>query len=153
MPGEEAFAARGREIVDSSLYMTIGTADADGRPWATPVYFAPDGYRELFWVSKPEARHSQNISVRPQVGIVIFDSRSPIGAGRGVYMEAVAEELTEPTELERGLEVFSRRSVEHGSEAWRPDDVVAPARLRLYRAVTSEQFVLEERDLRVPVTL
>ena len=35
------------------------------RPWPTPVYFASAGYREFVWVSSPEARHSQNISVRP----------------------------------------------------------------------------------------
>jgi Pyridoxamine 5'-phosphate oxidase len=31
-----------RAIIDSSLYMTIDTADRDGRPWVSPVYFAPD---------------------------------------------------------------------------------------------------------------
>ena len=37
--------------------MTIATADSDGRPWASPVYFSPAGYREFFWISEPGARH------------------------------------------------------------------------------------------------
>ena len=32
-----------RRIIDANSYMTLATADADGRPWATPVWFAPDG--------------------------------------------------------------------------------------------------------------
>jgi hypothetical protein len=79
---------------DRPAYMTLATADADGLPWASPVWFAPAGYREFFWVSDPEARHSRNLAVRPQLGIVIFDSRAAISTGQGVYMSAVAEQLT-----------------------------------------------------------
>jgi Pyridoxamine 5'-phosphate oxidase len=111
MPGGSADAAR--SIIDSSLYMVLATADETGRPWASPVYFAVSGYAEFFWVSSPEATHSRNISVRPEVGIVIFDSRVPIGTGQGVYMPAAAEQVTGP-ELQRGIDVFSRRSLEHG---------------------------------------
>ena len=32
--------------------MTLATADADGVPWASPVWYAPDGYSELLWVSQ-----------------------------------------------------------------------------------------------------
>ncbi len=35
---------RGRAIVDGHWYMTLATADASGRPWASPVWFAHDGY-------------------------------------------------------------------------------------------------------------
>ena len=56
-----------RAIVDGNSYMTLGTADADGLPWASPVWCARTSYREFFWLSKPGARHSQNIAVRPEV--------------------------------------------------------------------------------------
>jgi nitroimidazol reductase NimA-like FMN-containing flavoprotein (pyridoxamine 5'-phosphate oxidase superfamily) len=36
--------ASGRSIVDDNLYMVLATADADGRPWASPVYFASEDY-------------------------------------------------------------------------------------------------------------
>ena len=89
--------------------MTLGTADADGVPWASPVWYAAASYREFFWVSKPGARHSQNIAVRPEVGIVIFDSTVPISTGKAVYMAARAEEVTAADEIERGMSVFSQR--------------------------------------------
>ena len=35
-------AAIAREVLDGNLYMTLATADAAGRPWATPVFFTAD---------------------------------------------------------------------------------------------------------------
>jgi len=75
-----------KNIIDSMMYMVLGTADASGQPWVSPVYFASAGYKQFYWVSSPEAKHSQNIAVRSQVSIVIFDSRVPIGTGQGVYI-------------------------------------------------------------------
>jgi nitroimidazol reductase NimA-like FMN-containing flavoprotein (pyridoxamine 5'-phosphate oxidase superfamily) len=81
MPDEsrEDLAAFARAIIESNLYMTLGTADDAGRPWVSPVYYAPAGYGEFFWVSSPEAKHSLNLAGRPEVSIVIFDSGASIG--------------------------------------------------------------------------
>ena len=145
-------AATGRAIIDANLYMVLGTADEAGAPWVSPVYFAPDGYRDFLWVSKPGARHSLNLATRPDVSIVVFDSSVPSGQGTGVYMRAVAEEVA-PDDVERCIEVFSRRAVAHGGVPWSADDVRPPSRHRLYRARTIEHFVLDEHDERVPVDL
>ena len=50
--------AHARGIIDATVYLTLGTADTDGRPWTTPVYFAPGGDREFYWLSSTDARHS-----------------------------------------------------------------------------------------------
>jgi pyridoxine/pyridoxamine 5'-phosphate oxidase len=141
-----------RAIIDSNRYMTLGTADATGLPWVSPVWYAPAEYRQFFWVSSPEARHSRNLAARPQASIVIFDTQAAIGAGQGVYMSGVAEELTGDG-LERGLAIFSRRSEAQGARAWSSDDVRPPARHRLYCVVASEHFVLTDRDERTPVSV
>jgi hypothetical protein len=44
-------------------------------------------------------------------------------------------------------------SQRHGGVAWTAEDVVVPARHRLYRATASEQFVLGPGDQRVRVGL
>ena len=142
--------ARAREIIDENLYLVLGTADGAGRPWVSPVYYAPAGYGEFFWVSSPEADHSRNLAARGEISIVIFDSRVPIGTGQGVYMRAAAEEAS-GSDSQRGIDVFSRRSVEHGGSEWTLEDVRAPARHRLYRALASEHYVLGPRDQRVRV--
>jgi nitroimidazol reductase NimA-like FMN-containing flavoprotein (pyridoxamine 5'-phosphate oxidase superfamily) len=141
-----------RAIVDDNLYMVLATADADGRPWASPVYFAHDAYRRFVWVSAPDSTHSRNIAVRPGVSIVIFDSRVPVNSGQAVYMSATATEVT-GDEREQLVETFSARSQLHGAGAFTTAEVEAPARLRLYLATAVEQFVLGDRDERVSVTL
>jgi nitroimidazol reductase NimA-like FMN-containing flavoprotein (pyridoxamine 5'-phosphate oxidase superfamily) len=107
-------AAVARSIVDSNRYMTLATADESGRPWASPVWFAQGGYGAYYWVSTPEARHSRNLGVRAEVGIVVFDSRAAIGTGQAVYMEATGLELT-AAEAEHGIELFSRVSQDQGA--------------------------------------
>jgi nitroimidazol reductase NimA-like FMN-containing flavoprotein (pyridoxamine 5'-phosphate oxidase superfamily) len=142
-----------RGILDDNRYMALGTADETGRPWVSPVYYAPDGYRTFYWVSSPERRHSRNVAVRPEVSIVVFDSQVAIGEGQAVYMAGTAGELT-GEELERGIETFSRVSQRHGAKAWTIEDVRPPAALRLYRAIVSEHWVLDPEkrpDERTPV--
>jgi nitroimidazol reductase NimA-like FMN-containing flavoprotein (pyridoxamine 5'-phosphate oxidase superfamily) len=141
-------------IIEASRYLVLATADAEGRPWSTPVYFAHAGCREFFWVSSPEAVHSRNIAVRPEVGIVVFDSSAEIGTGQGVYVSAVAEELVEGAE--KALEVFSQRSLLHGGRVWTLDDVRGDSGMRLYRAVAGAHSMLAKDgrpDHRVTVEL
>lgn len=141
-----------RAIVDDNLYMVLATADADGRPWPSPVYFAHDAYRRFIWVSVPDSTHSRNIAVRPECSIVIFDSRVPINTGQAVYMSATAKEVA-GDEREQLVETFSARLQMHDAGAWTIADVEAPARLRLYVATADEQFVLGDRDERISVSL
>jgi len=130
-----------RRIIHANLYMVLATADEEGRPWASPVYYAPHEYADFLWVSSPGATHSRNISVRPELGIVIFDSAVPIGTGQGVYMSASAEMVDGPN-VERGIDVFSRRSLEHGGVAWTSDDVKEGGPIRLYKATAHEYSIL-----------
>jgi nitroimidazol reductase NimA-like FMN-containing flavoprotein (pyridoxamine 5'-phosphate oxidase superfamily) len=152
---DESLAEIARQILDSNRYMTLATADESGQPWASPVYYAAEGYRELVWVSSPDATHSRNIAVRPQVSIVVFDSGVEIGTGQAVYMSALAEQLA-PGELDRGVEIFSRVSVRHGASEWPRERVEPPAPNRMYRATVSHHWVLEpdaSPDRRTPVAL
>ena len=149
---EQDLAFVARDIIDSNAYMTLATADENGRPWASPVWYAAEGYAHFYWVSSPEARHSRNLDARPEVGVVIFDSQAPVGTGQGVYMSAIAEELA-GTELDLGIGVFSRRSQAHGAGGWTREDVTPPARHRLYRATASEHYVLDDKDRRTLVSV
>jgi uncharacterized protein YhbP (UPF0306 family) len=144
-----------REIIEANRYLVLATADTAGRPWSSPVYFAHTGFTEFFWVSSPDVTHSRNIAVRPEVGIVVFDSQAAIGTGQGVYMSATAN-LLEGDEIARGIEAFSRRSVAHGGPEWTSEDVRPSAGLRLYRATADSHWILAKDgrpDHRVPVPL
>jgi hypothetical protein len=133
---------RVRNVIDANAYMVLGTADASGRPWVSPVFYAADEYRDLYWISSPDVTHSRNIAVRPDVSIVIFDSRAAVGTGAAgaVYMAANATEIpqAELDETLAGAPSFAR----HGGRDFSPLDLRPPAPYRLYRATVTERSVL-----------
>jgi pyridoxine/pyridoxamine 5'-phosphate oxidase len=141
-----------RRLIDASRYMVVATADSSGQPWATPVFFAHEDYREFFWVSEPDATHSVNLRERREVGIVIFNSSRKFGNDQGVYVGGVGRELP-AHETGEGIEIFSARSREKGGGAWTREDVSPPAKHRLYQATAEAIFVLDEHDHRVEVSL
>jgi nitroimidazol reductase NimA-like FMN-containing flavoprotein (pyridoxamine 5'-phosphate oxidase superfamily) len=130
-----------RRVIDANAYMALGTADEDGHPWVTPVWFASEDYVHFFWLSSPEARHSRNLEARREVAIAIYDSTAAQGTQEAVYISGVAHELADG-ELERGLELFDRISQRDIQRAWQLSDVQPPSLFRLYRATASEHFVL-----------
>jgi nitroimidazol reductase NimA-like FMN-containing flavoprotein (pyridoxamine 5'-phosphate oxidase superfamily) len=144
------------DLIEASRYLVLATADEAGRPWSSPVYFAHLGFTEFFWVSSPDVTHSRNIAVRPEVGIVVFDSQAAIGTGQGAYMSAVAELVEGDAETARGIEAFSRRSVAHGGHEWTSEDVRPGAGIRLYRASADAHWILAkdgQPDHRIPAPL
>jgi nitroimidazol reductase NimA-like FMN-containing flavoprotein (pyridoxamine 5'-phosphate oxidase superfamily) len=139
-----------RQMIDTNRYLTLATADGAGRPWACPVWFAHENYTRFVWVSRPTARHSQNINGRPEVSAVIFDSTVPEGQGQAVYLEATAEQL-DGEERDQAIGIFSGKAVAFGIGEWHPDRVTEPAELRVYRATVSASYVLDPSERRVPV--
>jgi hypothetical protein len=153
MSQRDDLSAIAQAIIDTNVYMTLGTGDASGRPWVSPVYYASARYSEFYWISSPEARHSCNIAVRPLISLVIFDSRAPVGAGQAVYMSATAEELS-GDEVDRGLETYPGPG--RGARTVTSGELRPPAVYRLYRATAVEVWTLEpgaRPDQRTPVTL
>jgi uncharacterized protein YhbP (UPF0306 family) len=144
--------ALAREIIDKALYMVVATSDSSGQPWASPVYFAHRDYRDFFWISQPDATHSENLRERREVGIAIFDSTQPVNTGKGAYVLGVARELP-AHETAEGIEIFSKRSVSHGGEEISAEDVSPPARHRLYQATAEAIYVLDDHDHRIEVSL
>jgi nitroimidazol reductase NimA-like FMN-containing flavoprotein (pyridoxamine 5'-phosphate oxidase superfamily) len=142
-----------RRIIAANNYLTLATADRDGRPWASPVYYTPDGGTDLYWVSRPGSRHSGNIAGRPEVGIVIYDSRVPLGAAEAVYLTAEAAPVDQ-RDLERCAAIFNARYPELAP--FTPERLRAPNPLRLYRAHIVEASVLLDDggpDIPQPITV
>lgn len=150
--GEPDPAIMARQIIDSSRYLTLATADGAGLPWASPVWYAHEDYTRFLWVSRPHARHSRNIAARATVSAVIFDSAVPETQAQAVYLEALAEELT-GTQRDQAIAIFSHRSQFFGLSEWRTGDVTEPAPHRLYQASASGCYILAPRDQRQPVKI
>lgn len=77
-------------VLAANRYLVLATADEDGRPWATPVFFARLDTDRVGWVSSPESRHSRNIAARGAIAITVFDSTVAVGQAEAAYFEADA---------------------------------------------------------------
>ena len=135
----EELEQRARRIIDENKYLTLATVDAAGSPWATPVFYTPDGYSTFYWASSPETRHSRNVAEQPDVAIVVFDSSVPIGSAEAVYMRARVS-VVRPAELPDRAAFYCDRYPETQDfvvELLRPDSPFC-----LYRADVSEHSVL-----------
>jgi uncharacterized protein YhbP (UPF0306 family) len=130
---------RAEAVIAANKYLTLATADSAGHPWATPVYFTPDGHTHLYWASSPDSQHSRNIAANPSVSVAIFDSTVPIGQGKAVYFTAHAHVVPD-AELTDCARLFSDRLPE--LREFTPEELRAPADLRLYRATVTEAWIL-----------
>src|SRR5262245_64814938 len=137
------FRDMARTVIESNRYMVPAPPDDAGVPWVTPVWYAQSEYRRFIWVSSPDRRHSRNLIARPEVSIVIFDSRVAVGDAQAVYMSARAEELS-GAELETDVAFFDAATRAQGlTRRWSLEDMVVPAPYRLYRAAVSRHWVLD----------
>lgn len=120
-------------------YLVLGTADAEGRPWVTPVFYAARDDHCIFWVSAPDSRHSRNIAHRSTIAITIFDSHAPIGAAEALYLEASATPVHDH-DRHTAVDILNSRLPVGRQLA--TCDLVPPGPLRVYRADVTQHFVL-----------
>ncbi len=59
----------------------------------SPVYFTPDRFVDLYWVSHPDTHHSANLARDSRVTGVVYDSTLAPGQGRAVYVDGRAREI------------------------------------------------------------
>ncbi|MGZ8744365.1 MAG: pyridoxamine 5'-phosphate oxidase family protein [Nocardioides sp.] len=128
---EGDLAQRARTVLDAERYVVIGTVDPDGVPRVSPVFFTHDGYRDLYWVSRPDTHHSTNLATWPWVSAVVYDGGSPVGRGRAVYVTGRAFEVPED-ELAQACDV-AFTGVGRGAHAFTPQELSDPESIRLYR--------------------
>jgi len=131
-------------VLAGTKYLVLATADADGRPWATPVWFARE-QRDFYWVSRPSTQHSMNIAERPDISLVVHDSQAPVGSASAFYARAVAGRVADG-DVESGIAVFARENEAQGLDRFGIADVTGAAQLRLFRASVTEAWVLAEDD-------
>ena len=134
MPADE-LREMARRVLDGNRYMVLATVEEDGRPRLSPVFFTPARYRELYWVSSPDAQHSRNVRARPEVQIVVFDSSTEPGHSEAVYLGATAREIPEdelPAVLGEAFDPDTR-----GARAFSVEELSGEGDLRLYVATAS----------------
>lgn len=146
---DDDLTTHARRLAESIRYLTLGTVDADGRPWTSPVYFAADDeLRHFYWVSSQASQHSRHLAARPEVSLAVFDATVPPYHGRCLYAAGTAE-VVSGDDLRAGLTVYPGPPARGGS-TMTTHDVTGDSLWRLYRAEASALWVLCPRPPRQP---
>jgi uncharacterized protein YhbP (UPF0306 family) len=145
MPMDHVACAR--RTIHHVSYITIATicTGIEPMPWNTPVYAAFDSTYDFFWISDQHSQHSRNIRRNPHAFLAIYDSTIPegTGAGKGVYIQAHAEELSDPHQIARAHRLVAQRS----GTAPRPADYyLGEMPGRIYRAAPQRLWVNDVAD-------
>lgn len=96
-----------KEYLKNIQQMQIATSNAD-QSWISTVYFAYDENFDLFWLSRPERRHSIEIEKNPKVSGAIVKQHIYGEKVRGIQFQGIASRLS-GTDAERGMEVYNGR--------------------------------------------
>jgi nitroimidazol reductase NimA-like FMN-containing flavoprotein (pyridoxamine 5'-phosphate oxidase superfamily) len=126
-------------VLNANRYLVLGTADGNGDPWVSPVFFAPLDPDRLVWVSSPDSRHSRNIADRAAVAITVFDSTVEVGQAEAVYFEADAGPVP-PDETEAALLALNSRLPP--AKRLSGDDLHPHGPMVAYRADLRRRYVL-----------
>ena len=87
--GRPAFDAEVETFLALCRTMTLATADADGTPHAANVQYVHDAGWGLWWVSKPEARHSRELAARPAAAVTVYAHRDAPDQIHGLQLRGV----------------------------------------------------------------
>ena len=145
------------EVVAGANYLVLATADDDGEPWASPVFFQMNEIGDVFWVSAPGSRHSSNIAARETVAATVFDSTAPIGGASAAYLVGHAAQVHH-ADIAGSLDILNRGLPD--SQQLTEAEVSGPGKLRIYRLRVTDRWILvrggdrrtESRtDTRIPV--
>jgi nitroimidazol reductase NimA-like FMN-containing flavoprotein (pyridoxamine 5'-phosphate oxidase superfamily) len=126
-------------VLAANRYLVLGTADEDGEPWVSPVFFAPLHPDRLCWASSPDSRHSRNIAQRARIAITVFDSTVEIGRAEAAYFDADAAQAT-PEETAAALQSLNARLPP--DKRIRNDDLQPRAPFVVYRADLRRRYRL-----------
>lgn len=101
-----------RKLIENYLkeakMLQVATAKGN-QPWSCTVYFAFDEELNIYWISKPTRRHSEELRNNARVAGVIVLPHIPGDDVRGIQLQGVAKELTDKQEATNGMKYYAER--------------------------------------------
>jgi uncharacterized protein YhbP (UPF0306 family) len=92
-----------KEALTRTDIMALATVGSDGS-WTSPVQYTYDEKLNLFFLSKPDAKHVANILHNPQVSLAIYHPErlpAPNDGSLGLQMKGTAKKIAEEGEWYR----------------------------------------------------
>lgn len=120
-----------------SRMMQIATSD-NRQPWICTVYYVEDDKQNLYWLSLPTRRHSQEIASSSKIAVAIpvkFDKNPIIG----IQAEGLAEVINVPAIVAEIMQKYTEK-YESGKDFY--DNFLAGKNQHLLYKFTPSKYVL-----------
>ena len=134
---------KAKEIIKKVPYASVASVSEDGLPWNAPVFVAYDQDYNFYWGTYVNSQKSKNIRNNKNVFLTIYDSSAPPGTGEGVYIKAIATEITDPKEINFAHKLLWDR---HVVPYWKLEQVQGDTPIRLYKAVPEKVWLNSEGE-------
>lgn len=123
--------ARAKQLLQTAQNAAMATVNDDGTPHNTPFWLIHDNQlKNLYWISYPTSRHSQNIERDGQLFVVLYEAN----AGGGLYIDAAEGHVVRDDELDAALNVLSDMRKANNKEPQDKSFFTKPGGQRLYQA-------------------
>lgn len=125
------------DYLSKSKMMQVATA-SENQPWICTLYYASDENKNLYWISKPDTRHSKEIIKNSKVAVavpVVFTSLTVVG----LQIEGEAMIVEDFDEIKRSVKLYSDKFKR--GEKWYQDFIKGKNPHKLYK-ITPKSFVL-----------
>ena len=131
-----------REYLTRVIHMSLATC-VDNKPWVCEVHFVYDDQLNIYWRSKEDRRHSQEIAQNPRVAGNIVEQHGMTDKPRGVYFEGVAQKLEH---VEVGDGVYERFAERFGLGEEIVEDANKDGGHMFYRVNVTNIYLFDARD-------
>lgn len=111
----------------------------DGQPWCVTLVFVTDDKLNIYWVSKPDTRHSTELRDNPKIAVTIPVKLDIEGKKVGLSVEGEAVEVEDQTDLKLGVRLFADRY--KTGDKWVEEFLMGRNPHKLYK-LTPKMFVL-----------
>lgn len=106
---DKADFARVRTFLTAHNTMTLATVGLDGEPQAAAVFYAADEQCNLFFLSSPTSRHSQNLLRVARAAATIQTDGQAWQQIRGLQIEGRVQLIEDPAALAAAAQIYADR--------------------------------------------
>lgn len=133
--------------LSSAKMMQLATING-GEPWICTVYFVADESRNIYWISKPERRHSKEILQNSKVAVAIPVKFVPGEDVVGLQITGVAQEVSDAAEIQKALRLYADK-FSRGEEFY-SEFVAGKNPHKLYRVKPTSIVLFDEENFDEP---
>jgi uncharacterized protein YhbP (UPF0306 family) len=127
-----------QDYLRQARMLQVATA-ANNQPWACTVYFACDEKLNLYWISKPSRRHSEEIRNNTKVAGTIVLPHTPGDDVRGIQFQGTAQEVKNKLTAAEAMKYYAKR---YGMKEERVNAILSGADGHTCYKITPTLFVL-----------